>query len=213
MLIRSSHGKPRRSHAESLHRFSCHWPLLAVVLAGCSRNPDVAKKKYLESGMKYMDQQKYDSAVIQFKKAIQIDPKYAEAHYQLAGRHEAEQNQEAFKRNEPGGRARSQPLKARVALGGMYLASGSHFYSQRRRAGALRRRSRSQQCRRLTSCWAMCCWRRNIYDDALAAFSKAIAIKPTDRRRLHEPRRGLRLSEAGRRWRKGLQEGSRDRSA
>ncbi len=34
--------------------------------------------------MKYMEQEKYDSAVIQFRKAIQIDPKFAEAHYQLA---------------------------------------------------------------------------------------------------------------------------------
>ena len=58
--------------------------MLAIFFAGCSRNPDVAKRKYLESGMKYMDQEKYDSATIQFKKALQIDPKYAEAHYQLA---------------------------------------------------------------------------------------------------------------------------------
>ena len=58
--------------------------MLAIVLAGCSRNPEVAKRKYLESGLKYMDQEKYDSAEIQFKKALQIDPKYAEAHYQLA---------------------------------------------------------------------------------------------------------------------------------
>jgi len=42
--------------------------VLAVVLGGCSRNPDVAKRKYLESGMKYMEQEKYDSAAIQFKK-------------------------------------------------------------------------------------------------------------------------------------------------
>src|SRR5271165_1354350 len=58
--------------------------VLLAVLVGCTRNPDAAKRKYLESGMKYMDQKKYDSAVIQFKKALQIDPRYAEAHYQLA---------------------------------------------------------------------------------------------------------------------------------
>ncbi len=58
--------------------------VLAIVLVGCTRNPETAKRKYLESGMKYMDQKKYDSAVIQFKKALQVDPKYAEAHFQLA---------------------------------------------------------------------------------------------------------------------------------
>ena len=56
---------------------------LLIGIAGCSKNPDAAKKKYLESGMKYMEQQKYDSAIIQFRKAIQIDPKYAEAQNNL----------------------------------------------------------------------------------------------------------------------------------
>ena len=49
--------------------------VLAIVFVGCTRNPEAAKRKYLESGMKYMDQKKYDSAVIQFKKALQIDPR------------------------------------------------------------------------------------------------------------------------------------------
>ena len=57
---------------------------LATGIVGCTRNPDAAKRKYVESGMKYMDQKKYDSAVIQFKKALQVDPRFAEAHYQLA---------------------------------------------------------------------------------------------------------------------------------
>ena len=44
--------------------------VLALVFVGCTRNPEVAKRKYLESGMKYMDQKKYDSAVIQFKESL-----------------------------------------------------------------------------------------------------------------------------------------------
>src|ERR1035437_3832502 len=53
--------------------------VLAIVLIGCTRNPEAAKRKYVESGMKYMEQKKYDSAVIQFKKALQVDPRYADA--------------------------------------------------------------------------------------------------------------------------------------
>ena len=98
---------------------------LAIVLAGCSRNPEVAKRKYLESGLKYMDQEKYDSADIQFKKALQIDPKYAEAHYQLA---EADLKQQksadAFKEMSAAVELDPTHIKARLALGGMYLASG-----------------------------------------------------------------------------------------
>src|ERR1022692_4124253 len=57
--------------------------VLSIVFVGCTRNPETAKRKYVESGMKYMEQKKYDSALIQFKKALQVDPRYAEAHYEL----------------------------------------------------------------------------------------------------------------------------------
>src|SRR5690349_17112624 len=103
---------------------------LTVVLGGCSRNPEVAKKKYLESGMKYMDQQKYDSAAIQFKKALQVDPKYADAHYELATADlKLEKRQEAFKEMSQAVELDPNNIKARIDLGGMYLASGPHFYS------------------------------------------------------------------------------------
>jgi Tfp pilus assembly protein PilF len=103
---------------------------LTVVFAGCSRNPEVAKKKYLESGLKYVDQQKYDSAAIQFKKALQIDPKFAEAHYRLAlADIRLEKRQEAFKEMSQAVELDPNNLKARIDLGGMYLSSGPHFYS------------------------------------------------------------------------------------
>ena len=57
--------------------------VLLVVATGCKGNPEKAKKKYLESGMSYVDKKQYDAAVIQFKKALQVDPNYADAHYQL----------------------------------------------------------------------------------------------------------------------------------
>ena len=104
--------------------------LAVVLLGGCSRNPDVAKRKYLESGMKYMEQEKYDSAAIQFKKALQIDPKYAEAHYQLANADMKQgKNSDAFKEMSTAVELDPTHIKARLALGGMYLSSGSHFYS------------------------------------------------------------------------------------
>jgi tetratricopeptide (TPR) repeat protein len=65
---------------------------LLGVLAGCTRNPDAAKRKYIESGKKYMEEKKYDSAVIQFKKALQIDPRYSEAHYELGQAELAQQH-------------------------------------------------------------------------------------------------------------------------
>ena len=94
---------------------------LLVGFAGCTRNPDAAKRKYVESGMKYMDEKKYDSAVIQFKKALQIDPRYSEAYYQLG---EAELAQKhwaaAFKNFSVAIDQDPNNVKAHLALGTMW---------------------------------------------------------------------------------------------
>jgi Tfp pilus assembly protein PilF len=58
--------------------------LIAVVLSGCSRDPNVRKQKYFESGQRYYAEGKYREAVIQFLNATQVDSTFAAAHYQLA---------------------------------------------------------------------------------------------------------------------------------
>src|SRR6202795_2214564 len=58
--------------------------VLAALLTGCSRDPNVRKQKYLESGQRYFDKGQYREAEIQFENAIQVDPRFAEAHYKLA---------------------------------------------------------------------------------------------------------------------------------
>ena len=57
---------------------------LAVALVGCSRNPQVAKQKYLDKGKAYAQKGKYNEAVIEFENAIQIDSQFEPAHYELA---------------------------------------------------------------------------------------------------------------------------------
>ncbi|HTW58302.1 MAG TPA: tetratricopeptide repeat protein [Terriglobales bacterium] len=56
---------------------------LLAVLAGCTRDPNVRKQKYFDSGNKYFSEGKYHEAVIQYSNAIQIDSRFAQAHYQL----------------------------------------------------------------------------------------------------------------------------------
>lgn len=58
--------------------------LFAAVLTGCSRDPNVRKQKYFDSGEKYFAQGKYREAEIQYRNAVQIDSRFAQAHYQLA---------------------------------------------------------------------------------------------------------------------------------
>jgi tetratricopeptide (TPR) repeat protein len=57
--------------------------MLALML-GCSRDPNVRKQKYLESGQRYFDKGQYREAAIQFENAIQVDSRFADAHYKLA---------------------------------------------------------------------------------------------------------------------------------
>src|ERR1700680_5112185 len=57
--------------------------LVAFLLPGCNRYPNVRKQKFLESGNRYRDKGKLREAAIQYANAVQVDPRFAEAHFQL----------------------------------------------------------------------------------------------------------------------------------
>ena len=58
--------------------------LAAVALVSCNRDPNVAKKRYVDSGNKYFEKGRYKEASIQYRNAIKIDGRYGEAYYRLA---------------------------------------------------------------------------------------------------------------------------------
>src|ERR1039458_9040224 len=58
--------------------------IAALAFVSCSRDPNVAKKRYLDSGNKYFDKGRFKEASIQYRNAIKIDPRYGLAHYKLA---------------------------------------------------------------------------------------------------------------------------------
>ncbi|MGD1077507.1 MAG: tetratricopeptide repeat protein [Candidatus Sulfotelmatobacter sp.] len=58
--------------------------VLTAMFTGCSRDPNVRKQKYLDSGEKYSAEGKYREAVIQFRNAVLIDSRFAQAHYDLS---------------------------------------------------------------------------------------------------------------------------------
>ncbi len=57
---------------------------LLIVTFGCSRDPNVRKQKYFESGEKYFSKGKYREAEIEYSNALKIDNRFVQAHYQLA---------------------------------------------------------------------------------------------------------------------------------
>lgn len=58
--------------------------IMFIASLACSRDPNVRKQKYFESGNRYFEQGKYNEAVVEFSNAAKLDPSFANAHYQLA---------------------------------------------------------------------------------------------------------------------------------
>jgi Tfp pilus assembly protein PilF len=56
----------------------------ALSLAGCSKDPEVAKRDFVRSGDGYVAQKKYREAVVEYRNAIQQDPRFGEARLKLA---------------------------------------------------------------------------------------------------------------------------------
>ena len=96
--------------------------LAAVVfLAGCT-NPEQAKADHVARGEAYLKESKFQEAALEFRNAIQIDEKYAAAHWGLA---QAYQGLERFPEMLDALRATVRNdktnLEARVRLGNFYL--------------------------------------------------------------------------------------------
>jgi len=53
--------------------------LIALLLGACTQDPNVKKQQYLERGIKYHAEGKYNEAILQLKNALQIDPKFGPA--------------------------------------------------------------------------------------------------------------------------------------
>jgi tetratricopeptide (TPR) repeat protein len=56
---------------------------VTALFTGCSRDPNIRKQKYLESGDRYFDKGKYNEARIQYLNALKLDSRFADARYKL----------------------------------------------------------------------------------------------------------------------------------
>lgn len=98
--------------------------MLLGFFAGCSRDPNVRKQKYLESGKRYFDKGKYKEASIQFSNALRVDKNFADAHYQLAHTYEKLGSfQQAYIELMRTVQLQPDNVPARVDLGNLYLVS------------------------------------------------------------------------------------------
>jgi tetratricopeptide (TPR) repeat protein len=58
--------------------------LLLLCLTACNRDPNVAKRKYVDNGNKYFEKGKYKEALIMYRNALKRDLKFGEAYYRAA---------------------------------------------------------------------------------------------------------------------------------
>ncbi len=61
---------------------------LVIAAAACSTDPEFAKQEYLKSGDRYVAEQKYNEAVVQYRNAMQQDARFGEARLKLAQTYE-----------------------------------------------------------------------------------------------------------------------------
>jgi len=105
------------------------WMAFCVILAGglvgCSRDPNVRKQKYFESGNRYYQKGQYREAAIQYGNALQVDPRFAPAHFRL-GLVDEKLGAWNMAYSELATAVDLQPefLKARLEMGNMLLAAG-----------------------------------------------------------------------------------------
>jgi tetratricopeptide (TPR) repeat protein len=94
----------------------------AMALGGCT-NPEKAKAEHLSKAEAYLKESKFQEAAIEFRNAIQIDDKLAEAHWGLARAYEGLQRfQEYFEELKKTSELDPNNLDARSRLGNVYLA-------------------------------------------------------------------------------------------
>jgi len=98
--------------------------VVSLILSGCG-GAESRKAKYLERGKNYLSEQNYDKAAIEFKNVLQIDPKYAEAYFQLGRAEEGRNNyRQAFGLYSKAVELNPDHLEAHIYLGRFYLLGG-----------------------------------------------------------------------------------------
>src|SRR5882724_12552541 len=104
-------------------------PLLTLIAAtlflGACTTPEKAKAQHVARGQALLKDKKFQEAALEFRSALQIDDKLADAHWGLAGAYEGLQRyQEAFEEMKQTAELDANNLDVRVKLGNYYLMGG-----------------------------------------------------------------------------------------
>jgi tetratricopeptide (TPR) repeat protein len=101
--------------------------LLASVFSGCISTPAARTQKFYDQGLRDFSRQKYPEAIISFSRALQIDPRFVDAHYQLAQCHQRQGNWAgAVRELQRTIELQTENSHAQIDLGRIMLAGGKN---------------------------------------------------------------------------------------
>jgi tetratricopeptide (TPR) repeat protein len=158
--------------------------LIAItLLAGCHRDPNVRKHKYLESGNRYSAEGKYREAAIQYLNALKVDKSYPDAHYALAQTY-MHLGQFSAAYGELTRTVDLQPanISARIDLGNLLLAGGKIDDAQKQADAVMAVQPNNSNLHAMLSAIAL---RRGHRDIALTELNRAMELEP-NRAAFHE---------------------------
>ena len=150
--------------------------VVAVLAAGCSKDPEVAKREFAASGDAYVAQKKYAEAVIEYRNAIQQDPKFGEARFKLAETYmQLNQSREAAREYVRAADLMPDNTEAQVKAGRILLLAGQ-FQDAQARADAVLSRNPKHVDAQLLRAGALA--RMRNLDEAVTQIESAIEEDP-----------------------------------
>ncbi len=97
----------------------------SFLLPGCTHDPNVRKQKFVEEGDRYFAREKFREALLTYGRALQIDPRFAVAHYKIAKCQLKLANwASAFQELQRATDLDPQNMPAHLDLGQLFLAGG-----------------------------------------------------------------------------------------
>src|SRR5262245_47551864 len=99
--------------------------VLAGLVFGCGKDPEVAKREYMKSGQDYVAAGKLKEAIIEYRNAIQQDPRFGEARFALAGALlKTGDNQGAYREYQRAADLLTKDIEAQMWAGELNLVAG-----------------------------------------------------------------------------------------
>lgn len=154
--------------------------LLLVVLVwlpGCSRDPEVAKREHFAKGNHYFNQKEYREAIIEYRNAIKLDPRFGDARFKLAEAYFAtDDRQNALREFVRAGDLLPDNLEVQLRTGNVLLVAG-RFEEAKAVAEKLLKKNAAEANAQILFGYALA-GLRNL-DAAIEELEKALTLDPS----------------------------------